>query len=84
MSKENSFKDLRLHAEVLGLFEDTEHGSQDILGQYRSSMTRVVPTTGGENYSPTSVGEYRLVGTVLGCAKGEGFGIVSSPRRLRK
>lgn len=83
MSTRKSFKELRLQVEVLGLFEDTEHRIHDILDNYRSRLTNVVPTTGGENHSPTSVGEYRLVGTVLGCAKGEGFGIVSSPRRLR-
>lgn len=84
MSKEIKFRDLRVHAEVLELFKDTEYRSHDILGQYRSRLTKVVPTTGGENNSPTPVGEYRLLGTILGCPKGEGFGIVYSPRRLRK
>ena len=84
MSKEIKFRDLRVHAEVLELSKATEYRSHDILGQDRSRLTKVVPTTGGENNSPTPVGEYRLLGTILGCPKGEGFGIVYSPRRLRK
>jgi hypothetical protein len=82
MSTKN-FKDLRITKEVLDIFSGHESAPLDMLLRSKTRKTAIVPTTGGESDSPAQVGEYRLVGTVLGCSKGEGFSIVSSPYCLR-
>jgi hypothetical protein len=83
--REVKTRDQLIHDEVFKMLDDCQQKDPKmILGQCKCRRSAVVSSTGGENSSPVAVSGDRLVGAVLGCPNGEGFGIVSSPRRLRK
>lgn len=82
--KKSSPKDRQIHKDVFQIFRGHQQDTFDILLQSKTRKGAVVPTTGGEDHSPVAVSADRLVGAALGCPKGEGFGIVSTPGRLRR